>query len=242
MSTDRHHIEIGGIAVEVVRKDIKNLHIGVYPPGGRVRVAAPVRMNDDAIRLAMVTRLDWIRRERRGFEAQCRQSEREMSSGESHYFQGQRYLLEVVERGEGPTVRLAGNTKMVLGVRPKSSQETRRRVLEQWYRRELQVRVPALLAKWEPKVGVSVSEVRIRRMRTLWGSCNPAARRVWLNLELAKKPPLCVEYVLVHEMVHLLEPHHTQRFRDLLGSVMPSWRLHRDVLNRAPLAHEEWKY
>lgn len=242
MTTDRHSIEVRGTTVEVVRKDIKNLHLGVYPPNGRVRVAAPLRLDDDAVRLAVISRLRWIRRRQGEFEQQVRQSRRELVTGESHFFEGRRYRLDVVEHEGSQRVSLRNRSTMELRVRPGAELEQRDAVVQRWYRARLREKLPPLLAKWEPRVGVTVAEARIKRMKTLWGSCNAAARRVWLNLELAKKPPVCLEYILVHEMVHFLERHHNDRFRDLMDTVMPNWRLHRDELNRAPLAHEEWGY
>lgn len=235
-------IEVRGIPVEVVRKGIKHLHVGVYPPNGRVRVAAPKRLDDDAVRLAVISRLGWIRRKQKEFEGQERQSQREMVTGESHYFRGRRYLLDVIQEDGPPSVRVASNTRLELRVRPGSDREVRERVLHRWYRRQLRQRIPALLAKWEPRVGEPVAEVRIKKMKTLWGSCNAAARRIWLNLELAKKPPACVEFILVHEMVHFLERHHNDRFLELMDAVMPSWRRYRDELNQMPLVHEDWGY
>lgn len=242
MITERHVITVRGTPVEVVRKEIGNLHVGVYPPTGRVRVAAPLRLDDDAVRLAVISRLGWIRRRQAGFERQDRQSEREMVSGESHYFQGRRYRLAVLEYAGPPTVRLPNNTTMALCVRPGTGRRRREAVLQEWYRRRLREQLPPLLAKWAPKVGAPVAEVRIKRMKTRWGSCNVAARRIWLNLELAKKPASCLEYILVHEMVHILEWHHNDRFREVMDTLMPPWRLCRVELNRAPLAHEEWRY
>ena len=228
--------------MEVVRKDIKNLHVGVYPPSGRVRVAAPLRLDDNAVRLAVISRLGWIRRQQAEFAQQDRQSQREFVSGESHYFEGRRYRLDVLDHGGRPPVRLTNNTTMTLRVRPDSDRAVREAVLNQWYRRQLRARLPALLAKWEPQVGVGVEEVRIKKMKTCWGSCNQEARRIWLNLELAKKQPSCLEYILLHEMVHLIERGHNERFQDLMDRHMPQWRMHRDTLNRAPLAHAEWGY
>jgi predicted metal-dependent hydrolase len=233
---------VSGIAVEVVRKEIKHLHLGVYPPHGRVRVAAPVRLRDDAIRLAVISRLGWIRRKQKAFEEQDRQSQREMLTGESHYFKGRRYRLERIDEDGPPSVRLSGHKTMELRVRPGSDRKTCELVLQRWYRLQLRRRIPPLLAKWEPRVGETVAEVRIRRMKTRWGSCNAAARRIWLNLELAKKPASCLEFILVHEMVHFLERRHDERFRERMDALLPSWRRYRDELNRAPLAHEEWRY
>ena len=242
MTAERRYIEVRGVCAEIVRKDIRNLHVGVYPPHGRVRVAVPLRLDDDAVRLALVSRLGWIRRQQAGFEDQDRQSQREVVTGESHYFNGRRYRLDVIEHHGRPAIRLRNNTTMELRIRPGADRDAREAVLHQWYRHRLRERLPALLAKWEPKVGVTVDDVRIRKMKTRWGSCNAEARRIWLNLELAKKPASCLEYILVHEMVHFLERDHNDRFRELMDRFMPQWRLHRDELNRAPLAHEDWRY
>lgn len=241
MSTDRARIEIRGIAVEVVRKDIKHLHLGVYPPEGRVRVAAPLRLDDDAVRLAVISRLAWIRRKRAEFERQDRQSQREFVSGESHYFEGRRYRLDVIESNRTTGVRLRGTAWIEMRVRPGTAREAREAILYRWYRARLREQIPAIIAKWEPRIGVSVADWRIRRMKTRWGACNREAGRIWLNSELAKKPVSSLEYVVVHEMSHLVEPRHDERFRTLLDRVMPSWRQRMDDLNREPLASEEWE-
>ena len=225
--------------MEVVRKDIKNLHLAVYPPNGRVRVAVPLRLGDEAVRLAVVSRLGWIRRHQNRFERQERQSEREMVTGESHYIQGQRYRLDVIEHDGPPAVSLPNNTTLKLRVRPGTDRDKREAVLHRWYRQLLREQIPPLIAKWEPEIGVTVAEWRIKRMRTRWGTCNIEARRIWLNLELAKKPASCLEYILVHEMVHLLERHHNDRFKELMDRLMPRWRQYRDELNRSPLGHED---
>ena len=242
MITERHYIEVRGIPVEVVRKNIKNLHLGVYPPAGRVRVAAPMRLDDEAVRLAVISRLAWIRRQQAGFVEQVRQSEREMITGESHYYQGQRYRLDVIERPGAASVSLLNNTTMRLRVRPGSDRQKREDVLLRWYRQRLREQIPGLIEKWEPVIGVAVADWGIKKMKTLWGSCNVTARRIWLNLELAKKPVVCLEYILVHEMAHLLERMHNDRFREYLDKFMPLWRLYRDELNSSPLAHEDWTY
>ena len=236
------HIEVQGIAVEVVRKDIKNFYIGVHPPSGRVRVSAPLRLGDDAVRMAVISRLGWIRRQQAAFEGQERQSQREFVTGESHYFKGRRYRLDVVERDCPPRVWLLNNTRIGLSVRPNADRDTREAVVYRWYRQYLRSELPPLLEKWEAKLGVSVNEVGIRKMKTLWGSCNVEAKRIWLNLELAKKPSSCLVYILVHEMVHLLEREHNDRFHELMNGFLPQWRTYRDTLNRAPLVHENWGY
>jgi predicted metal-dependent hydrolase len=242
VSTKQHYIEVRGLPIEIVRKDIKNLHVGVYPPFGRIRVATPLRIDDKAVRLAIISRLGWIRRQQTSFGQQERQSQREFTTGESHYFQGRRYRLDVIEHDGPAFVHLLNNRTLQLFVAAGTNREKREAVLQQWYRRQLHQQIPSLLAKWQARIGVRVSEVRIRKMKTRWGSCNSSAGRLWLNVELAKKSPSCLEYILVHEMVHLLERRHNERFRSLIDTMMPSWRLHRKELNRAPLAHEEWKY
>ena len=192
--------------------------------------------------MAVISRLGWIRRKQAAFIKQDRQSRREFVTGESHYFAGRRYRLDVVEQDYPPKVWLPNNTKITLRVRPGSDRNTRESVLYRWYRQNLRSQLPALLEQWEPKLGVSVNEVRIKKMKTLWGSCNIEAKRIWLNLELAKKPESCLVYILVHEMVHLLERAHNARFRELMDAFLPQWRAYRDALNRAPLAHEDWQY
>ena len=237
-----HYIEVQGTSVEVVRKDIKNLHVGVYPPDGRVRVAAPLHLDDNALRMAVISRLGWIRRKQSEFKQQDRQSKREFVSGESHYFEGRRYRLDVIEDEGRPSVRLINNARMALRVRRGADRGLREAVLHQWYRKQLRDRLPALLEKWEARVGVQVAEIRIKRMKTRWGTCNIKACRIWLNLELIKKSTSCLEFVLVHEMAHLVERSHNEQFRGLMGRLMPQWRTHRDHLNRAPLAHADWSY
>ena len=240
--TNTYHIEVRGLPIEVTRKDIKNFYIGVHPPNGQIRVSAPLRLDDDAIRMAIISRLGWIRREQAAFAKQERQSQREFVTGESHYFAGKRYRLDVTERDCPPKVHLLNNTRIALTVRPGTDRDKREAIFHAWYREHLRSQLPPLLAKWQPKMGVTVNEVRIKKMKTLWGSCNIDAKRIWLNLELAKKPNACLVYVLVHEMVHLLERHHNDRFRELMDTFLPQWRTYRDELNKAPLAHENWRY
>ena len=233
---------VNGVPVQIVRKAIKNLHLGVYPPHGRVRVAAPSAVTDEAVRLAVIGKLGWIKRQQARFKAQPRQSEREMISGESHYFLGRRYRLRVIQHDGVARVRLRNKSTLDLHVRPAMSAGQRERVLQRWYRQQLKALLPAQLEKWQPLLGVQAADWGIKKMKTRWGTCNIEARRIWLNLELAKKPASCLEYILVHEMVHFLERHHSERFKELMDQLMPQWRLHREILNREPLAHEEWRY
>ena len=242
MSTSRRIIEVSGIRVEVVRKPIKNLHLSVHPPDGRVRVSASSHMDDEVVRLAVGSKLTWIRRHQKTFADQPRQSQREMVSGESHYFMGRRYRLSVTERNGPSRIALNGASELKMQVRPGTDRDKREQLLHNWYRQHMKELLPDLIARWQPIIGVQVADWGIKKMKTRWGSCNARDHRVWLNLELAKKPPRCLEYVLVHELVHLLESHHNERFKALMDQFMPQWRLYRDELNQAPLAHEDWAY
>ena len=242
MSTEKHQITVNDLVVDVVRKDIKHLHLAVYPPAGRVRVAAPLRVNDEAVRLFTISRLSWIRRQQAKFEAQERQSAREYVSGESHYYQGHRYLLHVTERSGPPAVSIRNNKILDLFTRPGSDTAQRERVLATWYRRRLKEEIAPLIAKWEGIIGVQVAAWGVKQMKTKWGTCNIEARRIWLNLELIKKPAHCLEYIIVHEMVHLLERHHNERFVAYMNRFMPLWQYYREELNGEPLGHETWEY
>jgi hypothetical protein len=242
MIIEGRQISIRGLPVDVVRKSIKNLHLGVYPPHGRVRVAAPLAVSDEAVRLAVIGKLGWIKRQRARFEDQPRQSKREMVSGESHYFLGQRYRLNVELQNGAGRVAIRNKRTLDLFVREGSDTAQRERVLLAWYRRQLKALIPPLIAQWEAAMDVKVAEWGVKQMKTKWGACNVEARRIWLNLELAKKPVQCLVYIIVHEMAHLLERHHNDRFTKLMDSFLPQWRLQRAELNRAPLGHATWKY
>jgi predicted metal-dependent hydrolase len=234
-------IKLGDIAVEVVQKDIKNLHLSVYPPARRVRISAPLRMNLDTIRVFAVSRLGWIRKEQKKLREQERETPREYLDLESHYVWGKRYLLMVVEGDEAPAVELS-YSRMRLRVLPGADEEKKQATMEEWYREQLRRAVPALTAKWEPHVGVKVEKFFVQKMKTKWGSCNPISKSIRLNTDLAKKPPECLEYIIVHEMVHLLEPTHNDRFLTLMDQFMPGWRFCRAELNRLPLRHSNWDY
>ena len=242
MNTKQYTLDIQELSVDVRHKQIKNLHLSVYPPDGQVRVSAPTYMSSESVRLAVINKLSWIRRQQRKYQAQERQSEREMVSGESHYYQGQRYLLNVVENQAPPEVHLRNSRELELKVRPGTDRDKREAILNEWYRARLKEQIPPMIKKWEAVVGVKVADWRVKRMKTRWGTCNVLDRRIWLNLELAKKPPTCLEYIIVHEMVHFLERHHNERFIGLMDQFMPKWRLYRDELNREPLAYENWEY
>jgi hypothetical protein len=240
MNTSR--IKVSGLVVEVVRKRIKNLHLGVYPPEGRVRVAAPLTVKDEAVRLAVIGKLGWIKRQKAKFAAQARQSRREMVNGESHYYLGRRYRLRVIENAAESKVVIRNSSLLELHVRLGATRNQRARVLQNWYREQLKGKIPALIEKWQLVAGVKASEWGIRKMKTKWGSCNAKAGRIWLNLELAKKPVKCVEYIIAHELAHLKERRHNERFLEMMNRFMPRWRACREELNRAPLGHDSWSY
>lgn len=240
MTTESSSITVSGISVQIERKDIKNLHLGVYPPNGRVRVAAPLVVSEDAIRLAVIGKLAWIRRQKTRFSEQPRQSVREMVNGESHYFLGRRYRLRVHEQTGRQYVAIRGLSNLDLFVNPGRTAQQREAVLARWYRQQLNTLIPPLLEQWQTKLGVQVNAWGVKRMKTKWGSCNPATGRVWFNLELAKKPVQCLEYIVVHELIHLLVRHHNDQFMALMNNQLPKWHQQRDMLNELPLAHERW--
>lgn len=230
------------ISVDVVRKDIKNMHLAVYPPTGRVRIAAPLNVNDEAVRLFAISKIAWIRKHQRNFVAQDRQSPREYKQRESHYFQGKRYLLRITEQEAPARVELKSKSYIDLFVRPNSTPEQKQITLNEWYRAELKKLIPELLEKWENKIGVKVSAWQVKQMKTKWGTCNIEEKRIWVNLELAKKPIHCLEYIIVHEMLHLLERHHNERFMALMEKYVPQWKFFKEELNRLPVSHGEWSY
>jgi Predicted metal-dependent hydrolase len=234
-------IQLGSTPVQVEFKDIKNVHLSVHPPVGRVSISAPRRMKLETVRLFAISKLDWIRRQQEELRAQEREPEREFLDRESHFVWGRRCLLVVTERDERPSIELRHN-RLHLGVRPGTDTQKRRDILEAWYRAQIRQALPDLLTRWQPRLGVEVASVYVQRMRTRWGSCNPTARTIRLNTELAKKPRECLEYVVVHELVHLLEPTHNPRFIALMDRFMPLWKEHRKLLNRLPVRHEEWDY
>lgn len=234
-------IDLGDMQIEVLRKDIKNLHLSVLPPLGKVRVAAPRHMNLDTIRVFAISKLAWIRSQQRKMQTQEREAPREYLDRESHYVWGRRYLLKRVEKDAAPTIELK-HSKLVMQVRPGTGEAQSQALLEGWYREQIRAVVPELITKWEPVMGVKVGRVFVQRMKTKWGSCNPASRAIRLNTDLAKKPPECIEYIVVHEMTHLLEPTHNARFMALMELFMPEWQHLRRQLNQLPVRHEEWAY
>lgn len=234
-------VQLGDIAVDVVRKDIKNVHLSVYPPAGKVRIAAPERMSLGTIRVFAISKLAWIRQQQRKLQEQERETPREYLDRESHYVWGKRYLLKIVEGDAAPSVEMKHN-RLFLRVRPGTGEFKKRTIVEEWYREQLKTAMQPLIAKWEPRLGVKVARTFVQRMKTKWGSCNHRERSIRLNTELAKKPRECLEYIIVHEMIHLLERRHNSRFTALMDKYLLHWRDLRNMLNAEPLAHVKWNY
>lgn len=226
----------------MVRKPIKNLHLSVLPPNGWVRVSAPQHMKDDAIRTLIALRLPWIKKQQAKFAVQERQTKREYVSGESHYFFGKRYRLELIYKNAVPAVTLKGKSNIILQVRPMSPVEKRQEVMLDWYRQELHKVIDDLISKWQKKIGVQTNSWAIKRMKTRWGTCNHERGRILINLELAKKPIACTEYVVVHELLHLIEKKHNDKFVVLMTKYLPKWKGIKGELNSLILSFEEWKY
>ncbi len=234
-------LNLGEIAVDVVFKDIKNAHLSVYPPTGRVRISAPARMSLDTIRVFAISKLGWIKQQRKKLQGQERETPREYLDRESHYVWGKRYLLQVVEDDAPPLVELK-QRKILLRVRLGTTEDKRQAIIDAWYRGLLRSAVPPLIAKWEPILGVKVERFFVQKMKTKWGSCNANSRNIRLNVDLARKSPECLEYIVVHELAHLIIRHHDEHFTRLLDRHLPHWRNTRQALNAAPLAHANWHY
>ena len=233
---------VGSLQIAVMRKPVKNLHLNVLPPHGQVRVSVPPTMHEEAVRTFVASKLPWIRRQITKFQSQARETKRSYISGESHYFQGKRYLLRVVEsENKKGKVEIKNKRYLDLHVPATASVSKKEKIMEDWYRAELKKQVTNILPKWEQKIGEQTNEWHIRRMKTKWGTCNVKAKRIWLNLELAKKPAHCVEYILVHELVHLLERSHNDRFVGLMSKYMPDWKTRQQELNNFVLSYDTWE-
>lgn len=234
-------LKLGDITADVVLKDIKNVHLSIYPPTGRVRISAPMRMSLDTIRIFAISKLDWIKKQQQKLRQQERETPREYLNRESHYVWGKRYLLTVVEEDAAPGVELR-HRKMLLRVRPGADGEKKHAIMEAWYREQIKKAVPPMISLWEPIIGVRVARFFVQRMKTKWGGCSPGTRSIRLNTDLARKPIECLEYIVIHEMVHLLEPTHSARFVRLMDRFLPKWQFLRQQLNHLPLSHEDWDY
>ena len=237
----KSRVQIADIAVDVVRKDIKNVHLSVHPPSGRVTLAAPAHMKLDTLRLFLIAKMGWIRTQQKILIGQDRETPREYLNRESHYVWGERYLMQIVEADTSPRIELK-HRRLIFQVRNSSDKSKNQEIMEGWYRGLIKEAVPSLLSKWEKKIGVKVNRFFVRRMKTKWGSCNPRAKTIRLNTELAKKPRECLEYIVVHELVHMLEPTHNERFTRLMDQHLPKWQSYRQLLNSLPLQYESWDY
>ncbi|MGC8658092.1 MAG: M48 family metallopeptidase [Desulfomonilaceae bacterium] len=233
MDTFKKKIVVGDIVVDIVRKDVKNLHLRVRPPKGNVDVVVPYRVTDYSLRSFLISKFDWMKRHQLKFQLLQTQPEPEFVSGENHLYQGKFYQLNVIYYDAPPKVEIRDDSCMDLYVRPGSNQLHREKAVDQWYRSQLKEKVPHLMEKWKYVVGVEPKGWGIKKMKTRWGSCNRRDKRIWLNLELAKKPAYCLEFIIVHELTHLLERLHNERFRSLMDYFMPEWRCYKEELNRA---------
>lgn len=234
-------ITLGDFSVDVGQKDIKNVHLSVYPPSGRVRISAPLRMDMDTIRVFAISKLSWIKKQQNKFRNQEREAPREYITRESHYYFGKRYLLRVIEHDAPPKVAIKHDT-MEMCIRPNTGSKKRQEILDEWYRQNLKEILPGIISQYEKIMKVAVNEFGIKKMRTRWGTCSRVPKRIWLNLELAKKPREHIEYIVVHEMTHFLERRHNERFVTFMDQFLTKWRFYKEGLNRIPLRHENWSY
>ncbi|MHB1661023.1 MAG: M48 family metallopeptidase [bacterium] len=233
----KSEIKINNLDVTVLKKDIKNLHLNVLPPDGKVRVSAPKRFSDDSIRLFVISKLPWIKKHVEHFQLQPRETPREYITGESHYFKGARYLLNVIEYDGRLKIEISNMKYIYFYVKKNMSREQKEEIFLRWYRKELEKELFGIFIKWQNIMGVGISEWRIKRMKTKWGTCNTKAKRIWINLELIKKPLYCVEYIVVHELAHLLERNHNKKFYGYIDKFMPQWKSYKKELNEPALRH-----
>lgn len=237
----KEQLQLSEISIEITYKLVKNIHLSVYPPVGRVKVSAPEEMNSDTVRAYLISRVQWIRKQQQKLQEQERESKRYYIERESHYLWGKRYLLTVnIVKGR-QYVELSGHS-LKLFCREDTSIEKKGEIFGQWYRQQLRGKLDRIVKKWSKTLEVEPSKVIIQKMKTRWGSCSRKTGAIRINLELAKKPLNCLEYIVVHELVHLLEPTHNKQFHLLMDKAMPDWKHHKDILNALPLKHEEWVY
>ncbi len=240
MSTNSKKIVVNNIEITTLRKDIKNLHLGVYPPNGRVRIAAPLKTSDESIRLFAISKISWIKKQKSKFLQQKRQTKRDYITGESHYFLGKRYLLNVIEQSKPNRIEIKKNTHINLHVNSSEFRNLKEKILEKWYRDELhKISIP-IIKNFESKLGIKVEDFKVKKMKTKWGTCNSEKKRIWINLELAKKHIRCIEYVIAHEMIHFSERNHNLNFIKKLDKLIPNWKSIRDELNESALGYSSW--
>lgn len=233
-------VKIGNFEVTIVKKDIKNFHLSVLPPLGKVRVAVPNKTDNEAIRLFILSKTPWIKKQIKKFKDQERESQREFISGESHYFKGQRYILNVKYHNSSPKIVIRNKTNIDFYIKKGLSREKREEAFYKWYRNELISILSEIIIKWENKLGVKTNEHKVKKMKTKWGTCNQKNKRIWLNVELIKKPLIHLEYVVLHELVHLIERTHNEVFLFYMDNHMPQWRTYREELNSLSLSYQKW--
>jgi hypothetical protein len=231
-------ISINKIPIEITYKNIKNVYLRIYPPNGEVKVSAPKKMPLDTIRLFITSKSDWIKQQQKKIKNQQTETPKNFIDQEKHYFNGKQYQLKIVESIGRPKIEL-NDKHITMHTPPNTSIEQKKKLLNNWYRTKLKETIPILIRQYEPIMKVSVAEFGIKQMKTKWGTCNPRAKRIWINLELAKKSPECLEYLVVHEMAHLLEPSHNHRFKSLMTTFLPNWKQRQKELNKIAIQHEK---
>jgi len=241
MNTNDSLLVIGNIEAVVVQKNIKNLHLSVLPPNGMVKVTAPIGTKEDVIRVFLTSKSSWIKKQQVKYINQRRQFKREYVTGETHYYLGQPYRLIVKNDADKNKIYIKGKRTIMLEVKSKTSNTQKERIVTEWYRVELKNLLNELIKKWQPKFKTSPESWKIRRMKTKWGSYNTKTNKILINLELIKKPYNCIEYVVVHEWLHLIEPKHNKHFVELLDKYLPNWRARKEELDAFILSYEKWK-
>ena len=234
-------ISLSDMNIQILRKDIKNVHLNVLPPHGRVSISAPSRLSDEVLRAYVLSRLSWIRRQQAAFRRQDREEPREYLFLESHYVWGERYLLDIQDNAKRTSVERL-HDKIVISLHGQRSARKAEAALYAWYRQIVREKSAPIIEKWSKVLNVKPSKLIVSRMKTKWGACNPESRNIRLNSELAKKPLDCLEFIIVHELIHLIEPSHNEVFRSLINKHLPTWEARRELLNSKPLAHETWSY
>lgn len=235
-------IDISTIEVEVRKRNVKSIRIGVFPPTGRVRVTAPLNYDQSLIESVVLKKMNWIRRQQEGFIKQERLTAREAVSGESYFYKGKKYKLSVVESTSRSALTIKDSSRMELSILKDTKEATRLSVINKFYRKALQDELDILVPDLSKKTGIKVKHYSIRKMKNRWGSCDTVKKHITINIDLIKKNRACLNYIVIHELVHLLEPKHNQRFKELMDEHLPNWRYCRELLNSAPLAYASWEY
>ena len=242
MNSQDDIIDILAIQVEVRKRNVKSLRIGVFPPTGRVRVTAPLNYDQKLIESVVIKKMNWIRRQQENLRMQERVTPREAVSGESYFYKGKKYKLYVVNGKLRGDLQIINSSRMELSISPTAKSSTRLNVIENFYRKALQDELDILVPQLSQNMGLKLERYSIRKMKNRWGSCDPKRKRITVNLELIQKNPACLKYIIIHELVHMLEAKHNQRFRELMDAHLSNWRCIRDILNSSPVSHANWDY